>query len=183
MHENDQYHQMDQGQILALVRQAVEFYVLYREVIDVSLEKLKGMERPRGAFVSIKKEGELRGCIGTIKPTQPNLVREIISNAISAAFKDPRFSPVREEELPLLSYSVDILSPLEEVQVQDLDPHRYGIFVEKGPKRGLLLPDLPDIHTVERQIHLVCQKAGISSRKGMKIYRFTVHRLSEQEDR
>lgn len=182
MCKEDGLKKRDAEAVLVLAREAVSFYLEHRDNLDVTPYRKEWMGEPRGTFVSIKKRGQLRGCIGTIKPTQPDLAWEIAANAVSAAFKDPRFPPVNREELPLLSYAVDILSPLEKVSQGDLDPQRYGILVQKGSSRGLLLPDLPQIQTVNEQLELACEKAGISSQKGMKIFRFTVVRFKEEED-
>lgn len=166
-------------EILSLARNAVESYVLYKEVLDKE-EYVKGpLKRKGGVFVSLKKDGQLRGCIGTIKPTCPTLAEEIISNAISAASKDPRFPPVKKEELKDLSYSVDVMGELMIVSKEDLDPTHYGVLVEKGNRRGLLLPDLKDVQTIEEQLLIACHKAGITSMEGISIYRFTVERFRE----
>ncbi|MCS7239876.1 MAG: AmmeMemoRadiSam system protein A [Candidatus Bipolaricaulota bacterium] len=133
-----------------------------------------------GTFVSIKKHGILRGCIGTYLPTEENLAQEIIENAIRAATEDPRFPPVRPEELPELSITVDVLSPPETCSERDLDPKRYGVIVEKGWRRGLLLPDLPGVDTVEEQLRIAKMKAGLAPHEPCKIYRFTVVRHHEE---
>jgi AmmeMemoRadiSam system protein A len=130
-----------------------------------------------GTFVSLKKHGELRGCIGTIEPVRENLAVEIVENAISAAAKDPRFRPVEEEELLELLVSVDILSPPERVVGPDeLDVRRYGLIVKSGVKRGLLLPDIEGITTVEEQLSVARRKGGIGEWESVEFYRFTVER-------
>jgi AmmeMemoRadiSam system protein A len=135
------------------------------------------MNEKAGVFVSIKKHGDLRGCIGTFAPTCPNVAEEIIHNAISAASRDPRFLPVAPEELSHLTYSVDVLTKPEEVQsVDKLDPRRYGVIVESGKRRGLLLPDLSGVDTVEQQIDICRQKGGIAPDDPVKLYRFEVRR-------
>ena len=126
-----------------------------------------------GAFVSLKKDGNLRGCIGTILPTQKNLAAEIWHNAISAAARDPRFSPVRPDELAELVYSVDVLTQPEEISSpQELDPARYGVIVQNGGRQGLLLPDLAGVDTVDKQISIAKQKAGIGAKEPVKLWRF-----------
>jgi AmmeMemoRadiSam system protein A len=118
--------------------------------------------REAGVFVSIKKRGDLRGCIGTIGPTQENIAREISRNAVSASTQDPRFEPVRPEELADLSYSVDVLEAPEPIQgLEDLDPKKYGVIVSLGYRRGLLLPDLEGVDTAEDQVAIAMRKAGI----------------------
>lgn len=130
-----------------------------------------------GAFVSIHEHGKLRGCIGTTEPTQQNLALEIIANAVSAATRDPRFPPVRPGELPSLVYKVDVLSPAEKIDSESqLDVKKYGVIVENGSRRGLLLPDLEGVDTVEQQIAIAKQKANIAPQESVQLYRFTVTR-------
>ena len=130
-----------------------------------------------GVFVSIKKEGRLRGCIGTISPTQNNIAQEIVENAISAAVRDPRFDPIEPHELSELSVSVDILFPAEDIQSKnELDVEKYGVIVTNGYRRGLLLPNLEGVDTVDQQIEISLQKAGISPEESYTMQRFKVVR-------
>jgi len=130
-----------------------------------------------GAFVSLKKDGRLRGCIGTIGPTESCLAREIVQNAVSAGTRDPRFPPVREDELAKLVYSVDVLGETEPVESQDeLDPRRYGVIVSCGGRRGLLLPNLEGVDTVQQQVDIARQKGGISAHEKYALERFEVVR-------
>lgn len=130
-----------------------------------------------GVFVSLKKNGQLRGCIGTTEPTQPSIAEEIIINAISAGTRDPRFPPVRSDDLPGLVYSVDVLSPAQPVSDKSkLDVLRYGVIVTIGRKRGLLLPNLEGVTTVDEQINIACQKAGIGRNESYTLERFEVVR-------
>ncbi|MBO6109211.1 MAG: AmmeMemoRadiSam system protein A, partial [Eubacterium sp.] len=135
-------------------------------------------DKHAGAFVSIHKEGRLRGCIGTISATKDRVADEIIENAISASVRDPRFDPIEEDELDRLEISVDILSDAEEISsVDQLDPKRYGVIVTKGMRRGLLLPDLDGVDTVEEQLSIAKRKAGLSGdEKGCTVERFEVVR-------
>ena len=134
-------------------------------------------ERRAGAFVSLKKDGQLRGCIGTILPTRGTLAEEIMQNAISACSRDPRFSPVEEEELEDLIYSVDVLSEPERIfSPKELDVKRYGVIVESNGKRGLLLPDLSGVDTVEQQLEIARQKGSIGPREEVQLWRFEVVR-------
>lgn len=130
-------------------------------------------------FVSIKKLGMLRGCIGTLEPTEQDLAHEIIRNARSAATQDPRFPPVRAVELDDLSYSVDVLSASEPATFDTLDPRRYGVIVSCGWRRGVLLPDLPGVDDVARQVGVALQKAGIEPDEAFELRRFTVTRYRE----
>ncbi|MFC1860785.1 AmmeMemoRadiSam system protein A, partial [Chloroflexota bacterium] len=135
------------------------------------------MEVKAGVFVSIKKLGELRGCIGTFEPSCNNVAEEIVANAISSATRDPRFPPVAINELKDLSYSVDVLTSPEPVESKDrLDPKKYGVIVEAGYRRGLLLPDLDGVDTVDYQIDICRHKAGIRPDEPVKLYRFEVKR-------
>lgn len=130
-------------------------------------------------FVTLKKYGELRGCIGTLEPAEPDLGREIARNARSAAFQDPRFPPVGEDELEVLVCSVDVLSASEECDLADLDPATYGVIVSCGPRRGVLLPDLGGVDSVGQQIGIALQKAGIRPEEPFRVQRFTVTRFRE----
>ena len=135
------------------------------------------LSRRAGAFVSIHKEGKLRGCIGTILPTTENIAEEIIQNAISASTKDPRFNAIQPEELPLLEINVDVLGDPEDIESPDeLDVKRYGVIVSSGYRRGLLLPDLDGVDTVEEQISIARRKGGIGEDEPVKLQRFEVVR-------
>jgi len=130
-----------------------------------------------GVFVSIHKLGGLRGCIGTIEPQSENVAEEIITNAISSATRDPRFPPITPDELNDLSYSVDVLTKPEPIASQDqLNPKKYGAIVESGLRRGLLLPDLEGVDSVDYQIDICRQKAGIAPDEPVNLYRFEVKR-------
>lgn len=148
-----------------LARQTIEAYIGERKQISIPRDLPEEMYESRaGVFVSLKEEGRLRGCIGTITPVQKNIAEEIIANAISASTKDPRFHPVQPDELDKLVYSVDVLGTPEAITSPDeLDVKRYGVIVTKGRKRGLLLPNLDGVDTVEDQITIAKQKAGIST--------------------
>lgn len=133
--------------------------------------------RQAGVFVSLKKHGKLRGCIGTISPVTASVAEEILRNAVSAGLSDPRFPQVKASELNELAYSVDVLSPPEAIDSPDaLDPHRYGVIVTKGQKRGLLLPNLDGVDSVEQQIAIAKQKAGIPADEACGLERFEVVR-------
>lgn len=130
-----------------------------------------------GVFVSLKKHGSLRGCIGTIAPVTDSIAKEILRNAVSAGAEDPRFPPVSEKELPELVYSVDVLAEAEPISsLSELDVKRYGVIVTAGRKRGLLLPNLEGVDTVEEQISIAKQKAGIYDNEAFRMERFEVVR-------
>ena len=130
-------------------------------------------ERKAGVFVSIHKEGRLRGCIGTILPVRGSVAEEIISNAISAATRDPRFDPVRPDELDQLEINVDVLTTPEKIESRaQLDVKRYGVIVSSGSRRGLLLPDLEGIDTVDEQVEIAMKKGGIRLGDRITLERF-----------
>ena len=162
-----------------LARQTIETYVRTGRKISVPEGLPEELyEKQAGVFVSLKEEGKLRGCIGTIAPVRNNIAEEIIENAISASARDPRFRPVQPEELDKLVYSVDVLGETEEIaSKEELDVKRYGVIVSKGRKRGLLLPNLEGIDSVEEQIAIAKQKAGIrESDQKIRLERFEVVR-------
>ena len=136
----------------------------------------------RACFVSIKtRSGALRGCIGTLAPSQRSLDREIIANAVSASTRDPRFPPMTREELPDVLFSVDVLSDPEPVtDLADLDPGEWGVIVSKDGRRGVLLPDLEGVDTVEEQLAIAARKAGIADLRGISVERFRVDRFKER---
>ena len=161
-----------------LARASVEAWVRRRERVPVPEGLPEEMrDRRAGTFVSIHKDGKLRGCIGTIAATQRNVAEEIIANGVSACSRDPRFSPVTEDELGSLEISVDVLGELEPVDSPDeLDVKRYGVVVSRGAKRGLLLPNLDGVDTVEDQIRIARQKGGIRESEPYRLERFEVVR-------
>jgi AmmeMemoRadiSam system protein A len=164
--------------IVELARKAVERYIRQGKVFRPRKFTAE-MKKRAGVFVSIKKHGELRGCIGTFMPTRMNVAEEIVANAISSATQDPRFMPVEASELDDLEYSVDILTEPEPVRSTDqLDPRKYGVIVECGYRRGLLLPDLAGVDKVEEQIEICRAKAGISAGEPIRLYRFRVERFA-----
>ena len=161
-----------------LARETVEQYVRFREKPAVPEGLPAEMtERRAGVFVSIHKEGRLRGCIGTILPVRGCIAEEITDNAVSAATRDPRFDPIRPEELDKLEINVDVLTEPERIDSKDqLDVKRYGVIVSSGNRRGLLLPDLDGVDTVDEQVSIAMRKGGISPRDRITLERFEVVR-------
>lgn len=161
-----------------LARKSLESYVLYHKTIQVTDDIIDEMRNTQaGAFVSIHKFGELRGCIGTTEPTTFCVAKEIINNAISAAVNDPRFDAIRPDELRWLDINVDVLSPAEPISSKaELDVKRYGVIVSCGRRRGLLLPDLDGVDTVDEQISIAMKKGGIRPDEDYKLQRFEVVR-------
>jgi AmmeMemoRadiSam system protein A/AmmeMemoRadiSam system protein B len=166
----------------SLARQAVEMFVLTGKQLSAADYGAEPLQVCAACFVSLKtNEGDLRGCIGTIEPAKQTLAEEVIANAINAATRDPRFSPVTADELPHLVYSVDILSSAEPTTFEDLDPSIYGVIVEaeSGFSRGLLLPDIEGVDTSAKQVEIAARKAGISPGTPLKLSRFRVDRYRE----
>lgn len=163
---------------VALARKSIAYYLQNRKKLplpdDLPTELI---EQQAGVFVSLKKGERLRGCIGTFLPNKDNIALEIIENAISSAIHDPRFSPVTLDEVGSLSISVDVLSAPEEIKNNSqLNPKKYGVIVSCGYKKGLLLPDLEGVDTIEQQIDIARQKAGIYADEDFKIERFEIKR-------
>ena len=161
-----------------LARQTLEAYLLHHTILPLPRDLPAEMLQTRAAtFVSLHKNGQLRGCIGTITPTTASIAQEIIQNAISAATRDPRFQAVNAAELAELEYSVDVLSAAEEIaSAQQLDVKRYGVIVRSGRQLGLLLPNLDGVDSVEEQIAIAKQKAGITEKQTVSLQRFEVVR-------
>ncbi|MCI8660659.1 MAG: AmmeMemoRadiSam system protein A [Lachnospiraceae bacterium] len=167
-----------QDEYVRLARQAVEKYTRTGKVMEVP----KGLSQElysqkAGVFVSIKENGSLRGCIGTILPGEESLAGEIIHNAISAAARDPRFSPVEENELNRLTITVDVLGSVEKIKSpEELNVKRYGVIVTSAGSKGLLLPNLDGVDSVREQISIAKRKAGIDEREDVELERFEVVR-------
>ncbi len=161
-----------------LAEQTIDTYILNRKKLEVPKNlPAEITNREAGVFVSIKKFGQLRGCIGTFLPTTNSIAEEIIQNAISSATKDPRFPPVQRNELEDLEISVDVLSSPEPVKdLHELDPKVYGVIVSSGRRSGLLLPNLDGVDTVDEQISISLRKAGITKDSDYSIKKFKVVR-------
>jgi AmmeMemoRadiSam system protein A/AmmeMemoRadiSam system protein B len=165
-----------------LARRAIETFTRTGKQISLPPEATNLKSTRAACFVSIKtKDGELRGCVGTVEPVSANLGEELIANAISAASRDPRFQPVEQKELDNLRYSVDIISSPEPAVFADLDPKVYGVIVEdEAGRRGLLLPDIAGVETARQQVDIAARKAGIPAGATMKMSRFRVDRFREK---
>ena len=163
---------------VALAHEAIETYLKTGQPLDPPSPLPAEMIEPAAVFVSLHlADGRLRGCRGTIGPTQPNLAEAIIHTAIASATDDPRFPPMTVAELPGLEIKVDRLSPLEPVaDVSRLDEKIYGVFIQSGRHRALLLPDIAAVDSVSRQLELVRRKAGLSPDEPAELYCFTVTR-------
>jgi AmmeMemoRadiSam system protein A len=165
--------------LVEFAKKSVETYVREGKIMKSPEPIPPEMAEKAGVFVCLKKHGQLRGCIGTFMPSCESVVTETIVNAISAATKDPRFYPVEKSELEELVYTVDVLSCPEKVRdISELDPRKYGVIVVHGHKRGLLLPDLEGVDTVDEQLSIVKMKADILPHEEIEIYRFEVRRYT-----
>ena len=169
----------DEHPLVQLARRAIGAWVRDGHSIEPQDPLTPEMSARAGTFVSLHRYGQLRGCIGTIEPTRDNVAQEIIANAIAAASRDPRFPPLRFDELGNLDVKVDVLTSPELISgPEDLDPRRYGVIVQSGWRRGLLLPDLEGVDTVEYQVDIARQKAGIGPDEPVQLYRFEVKRYA-----
>lgn len=169
----------NEDEYVKLARMTLETYVRSNSIIGcpTSFNDKRLYNDKAGVFVSIKKDGELRGCIGTIEPSKNSIGEEIIANAVSSGTRDPRFYPVDEEELSNLVYSVDVLMPAEKINnIEELDVRKYGVIVRKGHKTGLLLPNLEGVETPQEQVSIALKKAGINFNDEYTMERFEVVR-------
>jgi AmmeMemoRadiSam system protein A len=160
-----------------LARESLEYYLKTKKYLPVPSSLPEELKERKACFVSLKKNGHLRGCIGTIKPVRNMLANEIIENSVSAGLRDPRFLPVSVDEIPEIDISVDVLSEPEKVDsIEKLDPALYGVIVKTDNKSGVLLPNLEGVDSVEMQLGIALNKAGIKKNEPYDIYRFRVDR-------
>lgn len=166
-----------ESEIVQLARLSLEAFVRTGKRLKPQ-DKLPDwmLRQAAGVFVSLKKHGQLRGCIGTIQPVTPSIAEEVLRNAVSAGCEDPRFDPVGADDLNELTYSVDVLGEPEPAERNDLDPAKYGVIVTSGRRRGLLLPMLEGVDTIEKQVSIARRKAGIGEREPVTLQRFEVVR-------
>lgn len=168
----------EEDEYVKIARHTLENYIIKHKKVKKTNDLCSDLLNNRaGVFVSLKLDGNLRGCIGTIKPTTNSIADEIIQNTISAGTEDPRFYPVTEDELSRIVYSVDVLGAPEPItSIEDLDPKRYGVIVTKGKSSGLLLPNLEGIDNAEEQVSIALKKAGIDPNDSYSLERFEVVR-------
>lgn len=165
--------------IQAIGRAAIETYLRERRVIDPPDTVSPELQRPSAAFVTLRKHGELRGCMGSVVPTEASAAREIIRYAIASAMRDPRFDPVDLDEVPELTVTAQLLDPPEPIASMDeLDPGVYGLIARSGDRQGLLLPGIEGIETPDEQLAAVCQKAGINRLGPLTLERFRTRSLT-----
>ncbi len=160
-----------------LARESLTYFLETGKYLPLPEPVPEMLKEKKACFVSLKKHGHLRGCIGTIEPVREMLAEEIIENSVSAGIRDPRFLPVTLDELDDIVFSVDVLSKPEKISSKDeLDPLNYGIIVKSGGRSGVLLPNLEGVDTVEKQLDITLSKAGISPKENYTIFRFKVER-------
>ena len=169
----------NEGYLVQLARNSLESKILGKSIsMDIN-QAPPEFKKQAGVFVCIKKQGRLRGCIGTIFPQQKSIAAEAVTNAVSAGLNDHRFSRVKPEELPELVYSVDVLTDPEPISsIKELDPLKYGVIVRSGHKTGLLLPNLEGIDSPEQQVGIAREKAGIRAGEDISLERFEVIRYN-----
>jgi len=169
---------MSEHPLVQLARQTITTYVKEGKRLKPPTELTPEMKQKAGVFVSLHHQGQLRGCIGTFRPTTESVTEEIMRNAIESSTQDPRFPPVRPDELKDLEISVDVLGEPEAVKsTKELDAKKYGVIVKAGAKKGLLLPDLPGVNTPEEQIAICRRKAWIDDNEPVELFRFEVRRF------
>jgi AmmeMemoRadiSam system protein A len=163
---------------VTLARQAIELYLATGQIIAPPVPLPAELTEPGAVFVSLHTaEGTLRGCRGTITPTEPTLAEAIIKTAIASATDDPRFKPMLLDEMEGLQIKVDVLSPMEPVlDISQLNEKVYGVFIQCGHRRALLLPDISAVKNVAHQLELVRRKAGLTMEEPAELCRFTVAR-------
>ena len=169
---------ISKDELVNLARKTIENYITKNITITVPEDASDEITKNKaGVFVSLHKFGELRGCIGTFLPTKSSIAEEIIRNAIAAATEDYRFDRVTEEELKYLEINVDVLNePVKINSIDELDAKKYGVIVYSGFKRGLLLPDIEGVDTVEQQINIARRKGNIEPDEEITIEKFEVVR-------
>ena len=175
---DSKYKGKESGDVyVTLAKESLTYYLTHGTYMNIPEHLPDNMKNEKnGVFVSLKKEGALRGCIGTIFPSTNSVAQEIIRNAVEAGMYDPRFMPVTEDEIPLIDFSVDVLSNIDKAKIEELDPKVYGIIITSGRKKGVLLPALQGVDTVEEQINIVLKKAGIDKAEDFTIEKFKVVR-------
>ncbi|MBP2674612.1 MAG: hypothetical protein H6Q84_1452 [Deltaproteobacteria bacterium] len=174
----------ERGALLGIARKTLEGYLRDRKV--PAIEGMSGkLAAPGAAFVTLKKKGRLRGCIGYTEPVAP-LYKVVQECAVAAATEDPRFPPVSAEELPSLRAEISVLTPLEPIRPEEVEVGRHGLMVTRGRFRGLLLPQVPLEQGWDRETFLdqTCVKAGLPSdawRRGATLQAFTAEVFGEPE--
>ena len=164
--------------VQALGRQAIETYLRTRRLIEPPQPIPLELQAPSAVFVTLHKDGELRGCVGSVHPTEATAAHELIRYAVASAVRDPRFDPVRLDEVGALTIKVQLLDPPEPIpDISGLNPRTYGIIVRRGDRQALLLPGIEGIDTPEQQLRAACEKAGINRNASVELERFRTRTL------
>jgi AmmeMemoRadiSam system protein A len=164
--------------VQTLGRQAIDTYLRTRRLIDPPQPIPVELREPSAVFVTLRKDGELRGCVGSVRPTEATAAHELIRYAVASAVRDPRFDPVRLDEVGALLIKVQLLDPAEPVDdISTLNPQTYGIIVRNGDRQALLLPGIDGIETPEQQVRAACDKAGIDRYAPLELERFRTRTL------
>ena len=165
--------------IQTLSRQAIDTYLRTRQMIHPPEPIPTELQAPSAVFVTLRKDGELRGCVGSVRPTEATAAHELIRYAVASAVRDPRFDPVRLDEVSALTIKVQLLDVPEPVtDIAKLDPHTFGIIVRRGDRQALLLPDIDGIDTPEQQVLAACEKAGIDRHAPLQLERFRTRTIT-----
>jgi AmmeMemoRadiSam system protein A len=164
--------------IQTLGRHAIDTYLRTRRLIDPPDPIPPELRAPSALFVTLRKNGEMRGCVGSVRPTEATAAHELIRYAVASAVRDPRFDPVRLDEVSALTIKVQLLDPPEPTDVSELDPHNFGIIVRCGDRQALLLPGIDGIDTPEQQLLAACQKAAIDPYAPLQLERFRTRTLT-----
>jgi AmmeMemoRadiSam system protein A len=176
----------DKGTLLGLARMAIATYIVDKKIPDPKIKE-QGLNRKCGAFVSLHKDGDLRGCIGVFTADNP-LYKTVSLMAVSAAFEDPRFPPVAEEEVKDIDIEISVLTPLKKTEnVEEIEIGTHGIYIVKGEKRGVLLPQVAVEQGFDRNLFLdhTCLKAGLKAgdwKEGAEIYTFEAEIFDDKEE-
>lgn len=172
--------------LLGIARLAIASYIVDKRIPVVKSEE-KSLNMKCGVFVSIHKDGDLRGCIGVFTSDDP-LYKTIAVMAVSAAFEDPRFDPVAEEEVKEIDIEISVLTPLKKIaDPKEIEVGRDGIYIVKGSHKGVLLPQVAVEHDFDRNMFLdhTCLKAGLKAgawREGAEIYTFEADIFDDNMD-
>lgn len=174
--------------LLKLARDSIKYYFENKTIMSVDEKKInltENLKKIRGAFVTIKIKGNLRGCIGHIEPVQ-ELYKDVIENAVNAAFKDPRFNPLTEEEFKNITIEISALSPITKVNnLDEIKVGKHGLIIKKGFHSGVLLPQVPlEFGWDKRQfLENLCYKAGLNKNdyKEANLYKFSAEVFSEEQ--
>ncbi len=183
--EQEEYSPEERALLLRLAHESIASAIEQREI---SLTPPSPhLTEPRGVFTTLYYRGELRGCVGFVRPVA-SLYRAVAETAQAAAFDDTRFPPLAREELPGIGISLSVLSPLRPIRPEQIEVGRHGLLISLAGRRGLLLPQVAVEHAWTRTIFLeqTCHKAGLPAnawQAGARIEAFTAEIFGEKDTR